>query len=366
MPTYSWPIGEGPWTGSTPRYGHRSEPQTQLADSRRMASVGSMILGFSRSSTRTSPGAYRTAPRMIGSLVVTRAGGGPARGDAASLRQLLAWLVVVRSRSRDRWRAWVGVRNWTLGPTCTSSPIRMVATSSSTTPARWGSSARAAPAALSGLAGQLAPGPRVVAEQRVDEHVDAAAAVEKGSTRCSLELESTLLRDPPARGVLGHHHPRDAVDLLCPEQVVNQEAHRLGRVPLAGMLLVVQLVGELVRVPVVDRSEVLDVADHDVVPVPDEQGAPIPLPKSRLGVGPPENRLRLDAKGEELAAVGDLGVRVDECREIALTHRTQHDLVPVEHNWPLPTFPCHRPSIDMRAVAASAWRSHPRPVGGNR
>ena len=40
------------------------------------------------------------------------------------------------------------------------------------------------------------PGPRVVAEQRVDEHVDAAAAGEEGSARCSLELESALLRDP--------------------------------------------------------------------------------------------------------------------------------------------------------------------------
>ena len=29
---------------------------------------------------------------------------------------------------------WVGVRNWTFGPTCTSSPILMVATSSSTAP----------------------------------------------------------------------------------------------------------------------------------------------------------------------------------------------------------------------------------------
>jgi hypothetical protein len=42
---------------------------------------------------------------------------------------------------------------------------------------------------------------------------------------------------------------------------------------------------------------------------------------------------------EELAAVGDLGVRVDECREIALTHRTQHDLVPIEHDWPLSYVP---------------------------
>ena len=160
----------------------------------------------------------------------------------------------------------------------------------------------------------------------------------------SLELESALLRDPLARGVLGHDHQRDAVDLLRPEQVVDQEAYRLGRVTLAGVLLPVQLVGELVRVPVVDRSEEFDVADHDVVPVPDEEGALIPLPEACLGVVPPEHWLRLDAEGEERAAVGDLGVRVDECREIALTHRTQHDLVPVEHGWPLSHIPhSHRP-----------------------
>ena len=76
-------------------------------------------------------------------------------------------------------------------------------------------------------------------------------------------------------GVLGHDHQGDAVDLLAPEQVVNQQAHRLGRIPLAGVLLAVQLVGELVGVPVADRPEELDVADHDVVAVPDEQGARI-------------------------------------------------------------------------------------------
>ncbi|TDO51720.1 hypothetical protein EV643_103459 [Kribbella sp. VKM Ac-2527] len=42
-------------TGSAPRYGHRSLPQMQVADSRMMASVGSRIFGSSRSSTRTFP-----------------------------------------------------------------------------------------------------------------------------------------------------------------------------------------------------------------------------------------------------------------------------------------------------------------------
>src|SRR5829696_3398488 len=55
-----------------PRYGHRSEPHTQVAASRMTASVGFSILGSSRSSTRTSPGAYSTAPRMA---VPLRVGG---------------------------------------------------------------------------------------------------------------------------------------------------------------------------------------------------------------------------------------------------------------------------------------------------
>jgi len=64
-PTYSWPIGVGRVTASAPRQGHRSEPQMQEAVTRRIASVGSMIVGASRSTTRTSPGAYMTALRMV-------------------------------------------------------------------------------------------------------------------------------------------------------------------------------------------------------------------------------------------------------------------------------------------------------------
>src|SRR4051794_10353496 len=64
MPTYSWPIGRGSSTVSMPRYGHRSDPQTQVAASRMTASVGFSMVGSGRSSTRTSPGAYITVPRM--------------------------------------------------------------------------------------------------------------------------------------------------------------------------------------------------------------------------------------------------------------------------------------------------------------
>src|SRR3954467_15964079 len=69
MPTYSWPIGAGPLTGSMPRYGHRSDPHTQVAASRMTASVGFSIFGSSRVSTRMSRGAWSTAPRMVIPLV---------------------------------------------------------------------------------------------------------------------------------------------------------------------------------------------------------------------------------------------------------------------------------------------------------
>src|SRR5712671_4812618 len=64
MPTYSWPIGVGWVTGLMPRKSHRSDPHTQVAEIRMIASVGCSIFGSSRSSKRTSPGAWMTAPRM--------------------------------------------------------------------------------------------------------------------------------------------------------------------------------------------------------------------------------------------------------------------------------------------------------------
>src|SRR5205823_12394680 len=47
-------------------------PQMQVAASRMIASVGSMILGSSRSSTRTSPGECMTTPLMYLLLPVLR------------------------------------------------------------------------------------------------------------------------------------------------------------------------------------------------------------------------------------------------------------------------------------------------------
>jgi hypothetical protein len=56
MPQYSCPIGVGWVSGSLPRYGHRSDPQMQVAVMRMMASVGSIIFGSSRSTERMSRG----------------------------------------------------------------------------------------------------------------------------------------------------------------------------------------------------------------------------------------------------------------------------------------------------------------------
>ena len=65
IPTYSCPIAIGQSAGSSPRYGHRSDPQMHVAGKRMIASVASTIRGSLRSSTRTSPGPYITAPRII-------------------------------------------------------------------------------------------------------------------------------------------------------------------------------------------------------------------------------------------------------------------------------------------------------------
>src|SRR5438105_12275609 len=62
MPQYSWPMGVGWGTGLMPRYGHRSDPHTHVAEVLMMASVGLTIFGSSRSSNRTSRGPYKTAP----------------------------------------------------------------------------------------------------------------------------------------------------------------------------------------------------------------------------------------------------------------------------------------------------------------
>src|SRR3954454_8532505 len=69
-PQYSWPIGVGCSTGGVPRYGQRSEPQTQVAVSRRIASVGCVILGAVISSKRTSRVPCKTAPSMCDLLCV--------------------------------------------------------------------------------------------------------------------------------------------------------------------------------------------------------------------------------------------------------------------------------------------------------
>jgi hypothetical protein len=54
MPQYSCPIGIGSATGWMPRYGHKSDPHTHVAEILIMASVGLIIFGVSRSSKRRS------------------------------------------------------------------------------------------------------------------------------------------------------------------------------------------------------------------------------------------------------------------------------------------------------------------------
>jgi len=56
MPQYSCPIGVGWAIGWMPRYGHKSEPHTHVAEILMMASVGFMIFGVSRSSKRVPMG----------------------------------------------------------------------------------------------------------------------------------------------------------------------------------------------------------------------------------------------------------------------------------------------------------------------
>jgi hypothetical protein len=63
-PQYSCPIGTGAVVDWIPRYGHKSDPQMQVAESRKMASVGSTIFGVASSSRRTSRAPYRTAAFM--------------------------------------------------------------------------------------------------------------------------------------------------------------------------------------------------------------------------------------------------------------------------------------------------------------
>src|SRR4051795_8528989 len=69
IPQYSWPIGVGPLGVSMPRYGHKSEPHTQVAESFKITSVASMTFGSARSSKRMSRGPCRTAPFMAGLLI---------------------------------------------------------------------------------------------------------------------------------------------------------------------------------------------------------------------------------------------------------------------------------------------------------
>ena len=93
--------------------------------------------------------------------------------------------------------------------------------------------------------------------------------------------------------------------LLRRRQVVDEELNRLGRIAVARVLLAVELVRQLERIPVADRDEELDVPD-DLVVVPDQQRPLVAIPQARLGEASPQDRLRDHAEREERAAVADV------------------------------------------------------------
>src|SRR5437870_4125738 len=97
VPQYSWPIGVGSVTRSAPRYGHRSDPHTHVAEIRMMASAGLMMVGSSRSSKRTSLDAYRTAPR-IAYLLSFRSLGRSRRSRLEPVDEITAWLAACKYR----------------------------------------------------------------------------------------------------------------------------------------------------------------------------------------------------------------------------------------------------------------------------
>src|SRR6266849_3717541 len=90
MPQYSCPIGVGCGTALMPRYGHRSDPHTHVAEILMMASVGLVIVGASRSSKRTSRGPYRIAPCMVYILVFLRGARPESVGPSVTLSRATA------------------------------------------------------------------------------------------------------------------------------------------------------------------------------------------------------------------------------------------------------------------------------------
>src|SRR4029450_12297508 len=137
----------------------------------------------------------------------------PQKHPPARIAFSVFWLIALLPSSRRSRGAAKAERGRSSGyPAARSTLRRLRAFPTRTRPGR-----TASPTARLRLANsvRLVPGSWVVAEQRVDEQVEVAAAVEEGAAGCSLELESALVGDLPARGVPGRDHQRDAE---CPHR----------------------------------------------------------------------------------------------------------------------------------------------------
>src|SRR5271157_335138 len=97
-----------------PRYGHKSEPHTHVAEIRMMASVGLSILGASRSSKRTSRGPYSTVPRMFSLLLFSAAGDSETGHLQAGHFLQTFWIATTCDRDLRRLAHEFFVGEWTI------------------------------------------------------------------------------------------------------------------------------------------------------------------------------------------------------------------------------------------------------------
>ena len=124
----------------------------------------------------------------------------------------------------------------------------------------------------------------------------------------------------------------DAVLLLRPEQVVDQQLDSLGDPAAPGEALVVQLVRQLERVPVADRLEELDVASQlAALQGDDQERARVRLPEAVLGELASKCRLGQNAEREVSATVRDVHVRGIHRVEIGLANRAELDQSSLQH-----------------------------------
>ena len=128
----------------------------------------------------------------------------------------------------------------------------------------------------------------------------------------------------------------DAVLLLGPEQVVDQQLDRFGDVATAAELVVVQLIRQLECVPVADRPEELDVAGDLAFHGRDDEHSLGLLPEAVLAELALERGLGHDPEREEVAAHPNGGVRLIEPIKVRAADGAQLDQFSLEHR---PTIP---------------------------